>query len=112
LSVAQRKRLGELVRQREGLFGGPSLWTDLQITEDEKAQFVALIEPMHKRMDALVAEAQHGTNPADVQRRVLGLRAELESQLEAVLTDSQRKRWKETLGKPIAIEALFDLSND
>lgn len=109
LSEAQRKRLSELVRQREGLFGGPSLWTDLQITEQEKAQFMAVIEPMSKRMEAAAA-AQHTTNVADVQGKVLGLRAELERLLEAVLTDSQRKRWKEMLGKPIAIDALFDLS--
>ena len=111
LSEVQRKRLGELVRQREGLFGGPSLWTGLEITEEEKAQFMAVIEPMHKKMEAAAAEAQQATNVADVQRKVLGLRAELERELEAVLTDSQRKRWTEMLGKPIAIDALFDLSS-
>ncbi len=30
-------------------------------------------------------------------------------QLEAVLTESQRNRWKSMLGKPMPIEALFDL---
>jgi hypothetical protein len=110
LSGVQRKRLGELVRQREGLFGGPSLWTNLQITDEEKAQFMALIGPMSKKMATVAAEAQHATNVADVQRQVLGLRAELEQQLEAIFTDSQRKQWKEMLGKPIAIDALFDLS--
>ena len=110
LSDVQRKRLGELVRQRERLFGGPSLWTNLQITEEEKAQFMAVIGPMSKKMAAAAAEAQHATNVADVQRQVLGLRAELEQQLEAILTDSQRKQWNEMLGKPTAIDALFDLS--
>ena len=111
LTDAQRKRLSELVRQREGLFGGPSLWTGLQITDDEKSQFMAVIEPMHKKMDAVVAESQHGTNPADFQRQLLGLRVALERQLEAVLTDAQRHQWKEMLGKPIATDALFDLSS-
>jgi hypothetical protein len=110
LSDAQKTRLAQLVRQREGLFGGPSLWTDLQITEEEKARFMALIEPRHKKMDTVAAQAQHGAAPAVIQRQVLGLRADLERQLEAVLTDSQRKEWQEMLGRPIAIEALFDLS--
>jgi hypothetical protein len=111
LSDAQRKRLGELVRRREGLFGGPSLWTGLQITNEEKAQFMSVIEPMSKKMESVAEEARHGTDPADFQRQVLGLRVDLERQLEAVLTESQRKQWKEMLGKPIAIDALFDLSN-
>ncbi len=109
LTDAQQKRLGELVRQREGLFGGPGLWANLQITDDERAQFMAAIEPMHLKMVAAAARAQSETNKADVQHQVLSLRADLERQLEALLTDSQRNRWKESLGKPIAIEALFDL---
>jgi len=111
LSDAQRKRLGELVRRREGLFGGPSLWAGLQVTDEEKSRFMAVIEPMHKKMEAVAAEAQHRTDPIAFQREVLALRAELESQLEAVLTNSQRELWQQMLGKPIAIEALFDLSN-
>jgi hypothetical protein len=110
LSDSQRKRLCELVRQREGLFGGPSLWGGLQITDEQKAQFMAVIEPMHKKMIAVAAGAQHATNRSEFERRVLGLRADLERQMEAILTDSQRKQWKEMLGKPIAIDALYDLA--
>jgi len=109
LSDAQRTRLGELVRQREGLFGGPTLWNGLEITEAEKAQFMALVEPMHQKMEAVAAEAQQGTDPIKFEHQVLGLRAELEQQMESVLTDSQLKRWKEMLGKPIDVDALFDL---
>ena len=112
LSDAQRRRLGELIRQREGLFGGPSLWGDLKITDEEKVHFMAMIEPMSKRMAVAAAEAQHATHLADVQRQVLGLRAELERQLEAVLTVSQREQWHKMLGKPITIDALFDLTAD
>jgi hypothetical protein len=106
----QRKRLGELVRQREGLFGGPALWAGLQVTDEQKARFMVVIEPMHKKMEAAVAGVRDGANPADVQRHVLSLRAELETQLEGVLTDFQRKQWKGMLGKPMPIDALFDLS--
>jgi hypothetical protein len=112
LSDSQLKRLGELVRQREGLFGGPSLWTGLDITDKERSQFMALIKPMRTKMEAIAAEAQRRTDPSDVQRQVLGLRAELERQLEAVLTDSQRGRWKKMLGQPVGVDALFDLSTE
>ena len=111
LSEAQQKRLSELVRQREGLFGGPSLWMDLDVTQEEKVQFMAIIEPMHKKMVEVVAEAENGAKPADVQRKALALRADLERQLEAVLTESQRKQWKDSLGKTMAMEALFDLTD-
>jgi hypothetical protein len=110
LSDAQRRRLAELVRQREGLFGGPSLWNGLQITDEEKTKFMAVIEPMQKKMHAAASEAEHGANTTEVQHRVLALRADLERQMEAVLTESQRQRWQEMTGKPIAVEALFDLS--
>lgn len=73
---------------------------------------MALIKPMRTKMEAIAAEAQRRTDPSDVQRQVLGLRAELERQLEAVLTDSQRGRWKKMLGQPVGVDALFDLSTE
>jgi L-lactate utilization protein LutC len=81
----------------------------MEITDEEKSQFMAVIKPMQQKMEAVAAEAQHGTNVIEFEHQVLGLRAELERQMEAVLTDAQRKQWKELTGKPIAIEALFDL---
>jgi hypothetical protein len=111
LNEVQRKRLGELVRQREGLFGGPSLWTGLDITDEEKSHFMAIIEPMHKKMVAAVAGAEQATDRSEIEHKVLGLRADLERQMEDLLTDEQRKLWKEMLGKPIDISALYDLSS-
>jgi hypothetical protein len=38
----------------------------------------------------------------------LKLRLDLEGQLEALLTDTQKKQWKEMLGSPVDLSVLFD----
>jgi len=62
-----------------------------------------------KKTMALMGEIHKGAN-ADARRpKVIKVRENLESQLEALLTDAQKKQWKEMLGKPMATADLFDL---
>ena len=35
-------------------------------------------------------------------------REDLEGKLEALLTDAQKKQWKEMLGQPVDLGVLFD----
>jgi hypothetical protein len=44
-----------------------------------------------------------------IQPRVIKVRDDLEGQLEALLTDAQKKKWKEMQGQPMALADLFDL---
>ena len=96
--------------QREGLFGG-EIWNDLQVTDQQRKQFVALIQQMQKKTETLLEEVRQGGNPDEIRPKVLKNREDLEGQLEALLTDAQKKQWKEILGKPIELGALFDLSS-
>jgi hypothetical protein len=100
LNEGQRKRLGQLERQQEGLFAEEN-WNDLHVTDGQRRQFVAVIEDMQKKIQPLIKEAQSGGNPEEIWPKVMKIRKDHEGQLEALLTDVQKKQWKEMLGQPL-----------
>jgi hypothetical protein len=111
LNEGQRTRLRQLELQRDGLFEGGETWKNLQLTDEQQKQFVAAIQQMQRKIEPLLEEARRGGNPGEVRPKVLKMREELEGKLEALLTDAQRKQWKDMLGKPIEskLSALFGL---
>ncbi len=111
LNTGQRARLRQLELQREGLFGSGEIWKDLPVTDEQRRQFVAVIQEMKQKIEPLLEEARKGGNPDEIRPRVMKLRADLQRKLEALLTDAQKKQWKEMLGKPMDLGALFDLSS-
>jgi hypothetical protein len=100
LNEGQRKRLGQLERQQEGLFAGES-WKDLSVTDGQRMQFVAVIQDMQKKIEPLIKDAQSGGNPQEIWPMIKKIRKEHEVKLMALLTDAQKKRWKEMLGKSL-----------
>ena len=111
LDAGQLTRLSQLKMQREGLFGGAEIWNELHITDDQKRQFMAAIQPVEKQIESLMAEVQKGGNPDEIRTRVLTARENLELSLEALLTDSQRRQWNEMRGTPVDLGVLFELSS-
>jgi len=69
---------------------------------------VAVIQQMKKKIEPLLDEARKGGNPDEIRPKVMKMRQDLQGKLEALLTDGQKKQWKEMLGKPIDLGALFD----
>jgi DNA repair exonuclease SbcCD ATPase subunit len=111
LSEGQLSRLSQLERQREGLFGGDFYWKDLEITDEQREQFKQEIQGTEKTIQKLLTEI-HNTAEADkIRPKVLQCRKELEDKLEALLTDAQKKQWKEMLGVPVEPDALYELSS-
>jgi hypothetical protein len=108
LSEGQRTRLRRLELQRDGLFGEGGNLKELQITDEQQKQFMPLIQQTEKKTKTLMEEIQKGANPDEIRPKVLQLRLDLEGQLEALLTDAQKKQWKEMLGKPVDLGVLFD----
>ena len=106
LNEGQRTRLRQIELQRDQLFGG-EIWKDLQVTDEQQKQFMPLIQQTQKKIETLLKEIPAGGKPDEVRTRVLKAREDLEGQLEALLTDAQKKQWKEMLGKPM--EALAEL---
>ena len=108
LNEGQRTRLRQLELQREGLRDG-EIWKDLQVTDEQRKQFMALIQQAQKETLPLMEELQRTGNKSDIQPKVIKIRDDLEGKLEALLTDAQKTQWKEMLGKPMDLADLFDL---
>ena len=109
LNEDQRKRLRQLELQKEGLFGNGEALNDLRITEEQRKQFMAEVQQTEKKIAPLMAEVQKCGKPDEIRPKVMKLRADLQGKLEALLTDAQKKQWKEMLGKPVELSVLFDL---
>ena len=101
----QRKRLGQLELQREGAFalwhGDVEIGKTLKITDEQRKQFMAVVQDMQKKVQPLIKEAESGGKPEEIRPKMMKIRKEHEDKIEALLTDGQKKQWKEMLGKPL-----------
>jgi hypothetical protein len=108
LDEGQRTRLRQLVLQREGLRNG-EVWRELQVTDEQQKQFMALIRQGQQDTQSLMAELHKSGKLKEMQPKIIKVRDDLDGQLNALLTDAQKKQWQEMLGKPMAMADLFDL---
>jgi hypothetical protein len=105
LTAEQIKRFHQLELQHAGpsALGKPEIRKELKITDEQVVQFMGVIRAMHKAIEPLMKEAQSGGNPLEIRPKVIKIRKDHEEKLEAILSDAQRKQWKEMLGKPIDV---------
>jgi hypothetical protein len=105
LKEDQIKRLHQLEMQQEGPFalfhGDPKLAKGLKITTEQRKQFMAIVQDLQKKIKPLIEEAQSGGNPEEIRPKVMKIKKDHELQIEALLTDTQKKEWQEMLGKPL-----------
>jgi hypothetical protein len=101
LDQDQRKRLRELELQQLGVLDGDVLRKDLRITDEQRQRFMGLVAEMQKKIDPLNKQAQSGGNPQEIWTMIKQIRKEYEVRLMALLTDAQKKQWKEMLGKSL-----------
>jgi hypothetical protein len=108
LKEDQVKRLRQLELQRDGalalMHGEAELGKDLKITHEQRKQFMAVIQDMQKKIEPLIKEAHSGGNVEEIRPKAMTIRKEHEDQIEALLTDAQKKQWKEMLGKPLDLD--------
>ena len=108
LDAKQQERLGQLSLRQEGLFaalGENDASKKLKITPEQRKQVMGVVQEMQKKIAPLIKEAQSGGKPEEIRPKVMKLRKEHEAKIEALLTDAQKKQWKEMIGKP------FDLND-
>jgi hypothetical protein len=104
LQEEQFKRLRQVMLQRDRLFallGNAEITKELEITDKQRQQFGEVAQEMHKKIEPLMKEAQKGGNPQEIGPKIRKIRKEQEERIEALLSDAQKKRWKELLGKPL-----------
>jgi hypothetical protein len=103
LQEEQFKRLRQVMLQREGLFalGNAEVMKELEITDEQRQRFVEVVQEMQKKIEPLLKEAQKGGKPEEIRPKVMKIRKEHRGRIEALLSDGQKKQWKEMLGKPL-----------
>ena len=108
LEAKQQERLGQLSIQQEGLFvvlGESETSKKLHITDEQRKQAMGVVQELQKKVEPLIKEAQSGGNHEEIHRKVMKIRKEHEGKIEAILSDAQKKQWKEMIGEP------FDLND-
>jgi gas vesicle protein len=108
LKEDQSKRLHQLILQQEGALalwhGEPAIGKELKITTEQRKQFMAIVQDLQKQVGPLIKEAHSGGNPEEIRPKVMKIKKEHEDQIEALLTDAQKKQWQAMLGKPFVLE--------
>jgi hypothetical protein len=105
LQPAQLTRLRQVTLQQEGNFalGQEDVRKELKITQEQVMKFMAIVQDLHKSVEPLIKEAQSGGNPTEIRPKIELLRKDHAKKLEAVLTDDQKKQWKDLLGPPFEL---------
>ena len=71
------------------------------MSKEQRKQFMAVVQEMQKKIEPLIKEAQSGGNPEEIRPRIMKVRREHVGRIETLLSDAQKKQWKEMLGKPL-----------
>ena len=64
---------------------------------------MGVIQELQRKLRTLILEAQTNGNPGEVLPRAIKLRNDYGIKVEAVLSEAQRKQWREMLGKPVDV---------
>jgi hypothetical protein len=103
LKADQIRRLRQVELQQDGLFalGRPDVSQELRLTGEQRQRFMGVIQEMAMTIEPLVRQLQASGNPQEIGPKVMQVRKNQESKLEALLSDAQKKQWKEMLGRPL-----------
>ena len=108
LKDEQLKRLRQLELQRDGtlvlVHGDGQIAKNLKVTDEQRKEFMGVVMDLQKKIAPLIKEAQSGGDAQEIWPKIMKIRREHESKIEALLTDSQKKQWKEMLGKPLKLD--------
>jgi hypothetical protein len=103
LGADQLKRLRQIELQQDGPFAilsQPGVGESLKVTGEQRPKFMAVVQEMQKQIEPLIKEARAGGNPTEIGPRVMKIRNQHAEKIQAILSDYQKKEWKEMLGKP------------
>jgi hypothetical protein len=101
LKPEQVKRLKQIELQQAGAqaFGRPDVQRALALTDDQKAKLKESAEETAKQL----RELRQGGNAGGNREKAAALRKESLEKAQGVLTDDQKKTWKEMTGEPFEI---------
>ncbi len=97
LNAGQRKRLRQLELQHEGPFSAET-WKELKVTDEQLKQFTPVVQSQQEMIEALI---KSGSNPEEIWPKIEKVRKQHGDRIVALLSDAQKKQWKEMIGKPL-----------
>ena len=105
LAPGQLKRFAELKLQYDMpmIMLRPDVVKELNITDEQRQQFMTLVREMQKVVAPLIQESRSGGNPQEILAKVTKLRLDCQGKIEALLSDAQKTQWKEMTGTPLVI---------
>lgn len=111
LKPEQVARLKQIQLQQEGAqaFAKPEIQKALKLSDDQKEKVKLITEDYDKERRALF---QPGGNVQGGFEKMGALRKETMERVQAVLTDEQRKAWKELTGEPFEVRFQFRRPNN
>jgi len=105
LTADQLKRFQQLKLQYDmpSIMLQPGVGKELNITDEQRQQFMGLMQEMQKQVMPLMKEAKSGGNQQEILAKVTKLRLECQGKIEALLNDAQKKQWAEMIGQRLVI---------
>jgi Spy/CpxP family protein refolding chaperone len=106
LSADQMKRYKQIQLQQRGAgaFSDPEVQQTLKLTDDQKSKLKTINEDSRKEMQEAFQSAQGGDRQA-AQKKIQTLRKDTMDKASAVLTDDQKKAWKDMTGEHFELTA-------
>ena len=103
LTAEQHIRLRQVVFQQEGAFaiGTPDVMKEVELTDKQRQQFMEIVQAFQKAIEPLLKEGQKNGKTEEIRPKALKIRKEYGEKIEAILTDDQKKKWKDLLGTPL-----------
>jgi vacuolar-type H+-ATPase subunit H len=77
---------------------------ELEITNEQREKFYEAVLAMQKKLEPLIEESQKDGKPEEIRPKMMKIRKEHEDRIEALLSDAQKRQWKEMLGKPLNLD--------
>jgi hypothetical protein len=104
LKPEQIKRLQQIELQQAGVmaFNQPEVQKALNLTDEQKQKIKTIGEDFVKEQREL---RQPGGNPQETQQKMAALRKQTTDKVQSLLTEDQKKSWKELTGEPFAMQA-------
>jgi len=106
LTAEQRKRLGQITMQVTGLrqLNRPEVAKALDLTAEQQKKFKDMETEARKQFEAIISDP----NRAGKNEKLAKLRQDINTKIEAVLTDQQKAKAREHVGEPFKGELLFE----
>ena len=99
MNAEQFKRFEQLELQHEGppaLFR-PQIAQELKITDEQRQQFMGLVQEMTKEVQPLIQESKSAGNPEKMEEfrlKVIKLRLDCLGKMVTLMSDTQKQQWQ------------------